>query len=168
MSHEVCREIPGRLLQAKLGRYGLKFLDECVSIIATDILCAIVDDGHFAGRIIVRPRTDIFLDVWRDIVETNFEQYAFLQAFQCRAVARVSQPYAAAEIIGKSIECGVAFGLIDVIDGYRLGQVIVVVLAALSMRVLCLIATGFYRIARRRVDPDIQVFRKSINNQEAL
>lgn len=62
MAQKVFREqTPGCLLQAKLGRYGLQFLNEGVRrAVAENVLCPVIDEADITGQSgIQSPSTDV-------------------------------------------------------------------------------------------------------------
>lgn len=113
--HDVCGRLPAFLLQAEFRRNRLKLFNKRIARqIARHRECSVIDDFNTGGRVVVSPGADVLGDIWRDRIETSFQQNTVLEIGHGVGKGIVKKLYSSAAVAaGRVIESCIAFDLFD-------------------------------------------------------
>lgn len=139
------------------------FNEGVTRIVAGNGLGAIIHDVRLRYGEIVGPGADVFGRIWRDGVKPCFEQYALPQIFDGRGDARIREPNAAAEQIC-SVEGSIACHLHNAIYADCPDEPIVEFTTAFDMRELGVVAACLDVKLGWRLDPDVDILGKTMND----
>ncbi len=144
------------------------FLNQRVAwMITEDGTRAIIVNRHFADSIIISPGTDVLGQVGCHIVKADFQQHAVFQVGFAARQFRVAQAYAAAAVFGV-IKGGITLDLNDAVYADCLCQLVVKLLTALDLCGPLLTAPCADGSVFGRINPDVDIFRKAVDDAKPL